>query len=116
MTAINISGRVKSKYSISPSYKTKPKLPERGWKKAQSIICELLKHKEAIGLLATIRQCNREWLRLCKLAEQMNAMKLEAELGLVKKFGISVSDLFYVELAVELKETEVLMKKLGEAV
>jgi hypothetical protein len=103
--SIKISGRVKAV--------SEPRLPVRGWKKAQSIIRELLKHKEAIGLLATIRTCHREWLRLCKLSEQMNSMKLEAELQLVKKFGISVSDLFYIELAVDLKETEILMKKLG---
>jgi hypothetical protein len=107
--SIKISGRVKAV--------SEPLLPVRGvrgWKKAQSIIRELLKHKEAIGLLATIRTCHREWIKYSKLAEEMNAMKLDAELVLVKKFGISVSDLFYVEqLAVDLKETEVLLKKLG---
>jgi hypothetical protein len=113
MTAINISGRNKPAYKISPSHKSKPRQPSRGWKKGVSIICELVKHKESIALLATVRKCSREWDRYSKLAEEMNSQKLLAELELCQKFGISVSDLFYVELAVEMKETEDLLNKLG---
>ena len=105
--ALEISGRQRAG--------SKPRLPKRGWKKAQAIISSLLQRKESIALLATIRKCNREWVRYTKLAEEMNGLKLEAELELIKKFGISVSDLFYVELAVEMKETEELLKKIGGA-
>jgi hypothetical protein len=107
---IKISGSVKPAYKISPSRKSES---PRGWKKAETIIHELLKHKESVALLATVRKCSRECLRLDKLAVEMNAEKLQAELELCQKFGISVSDLFYVELAVEMKETEELLKKVG---
>jgi len=108
--AIRVSGRAEPAYRISPSRKSES---PRGWKKGEAIIHELLKHKESVALLATVRKCSREWVRLSKLAEEMNSQKLLAELELCQKFGISVSDLFYVELAVEMKETEELLKKLG---